>query len=122
MSCSEMKKLCKHLVISTAVNFDGTNVLVGIPAGSYLDDEKYCIVIAQNIPATATVNAPVIIRIGTTATNYPLVNCDGTPVTACSLNTRTRYSTKVSTTATGGVFRFLGKVPCSRCGNLPSIS
>lgn len=122
MSCPMTKCLCKHLIISTAVNFDGTNVLVGIPAGSYLDGEKYCIVIAQNIPTTATINAPVIIRIGATATNYPMVNCDGTPVTACSINTRTRYSTRVDTTPTGGNFRLTGKLSCSRCGNLPSIS
>ena len=123
MSCPTTKKLCKHLIISTAVNFDGTNVLIGIPAGSYLDCEKYCIVIAQNLPETATINAPVIIRIGTTTTNYPLVNCDGSGVVASQISTRTRYSTRVSTNATTGSFQLIGRLPCSTCNNrLPAIS
>jgi len=43
-------------------------------------------------------------------------------VTACSINTRTRYSTVVNTNTTTGVFKLLGKLPCSHCAdNLASL-
>ena len=45
------------------------------------------------------------------------MNCDCSTVYACSINRRTRYSVVVRTDITGGVFKLLGRVPCSRCGN-----
>lgn len=115
MSCPTTKRLCKRLVISQAVTFDGTNLVINIPEGSYLNNEKYCIIVAQNIPATVTIAAPVVVTIGTGTTTYPLMNCDCTNVTACSINRRTRYSVCVHTDIATGVFKLLGKIPCSRC-------
>lgn len=115
--CQNTKRLCDRLVVSSAVSFNGTNLVINIPTGNYADREKYCIVVAQNIPTTTTITAPVVITIGTSTTTYPLLNCDCTPVYACSINRRTRYSTKVQTSIAGGSFRLLGKLPCSRCAN-----
>ncbi len=113
MSCKTSCKLCDRLVISQAVTFTGGNVVVNLPAGSYRNGCKYCIVIAQAIPDTATINAPVVVTIGTGAQQYPLTNRCCAQVTACGIRTRTRYSTTVSTSATGGTFRLLGKTcPC----------
>ena len=117
MSCPTTKRLCKRLVISQAVTFDGTNLVINIPEGNYCNYEKYCIIVAQNIPTTATIAAPVVITIGTDTTTYPLVNCDCTNVTAYSINRRTRYSVCVHTDIATGVFKLLGKIPCSRCAN-----
>lgn len=117
MSCPNYKKLCNRLIISDAVNFDGTNLIIDIPQGTYANCEKYCIVVAQNIPTTATINAPVFITIGGGTTTYPLLNCDCTQVTACSINRRTRYSVRVRTDITTGSFVLLGKLPCSRCSD-----
>ena len=117
MSCPTTKTLCKRLVISQAVTFDGTNLIINIPAGAYNDNEKYCIVVAQNIPDTTTITAPVVITIGTGTTTYPLMNCDCTNVGACAINRRTRYSVCVHTNIGTGVFKLLGKLPCSRCIN-----
>lgn len=117
MSCPNVKRLCKNLVISAAVTFDGTNLVINLPEGVYGNHCKYCIVVAQNIPETTTITAPVVITIGDGTTTYPLVNCDCTPVYACSINRRTRYSTKVSTDIAGGTFRLLGKLPCTHCAN-----
>lgn len=117
MSCSNYKRLCNRLVISQAVTFTGDNLVINLPAGNYLNGEKYCIIVAQNIPTTTTINAPVVITIGTDTTTYPLTNCDCSTVYACSINRRTRYSVCVSTNLTSGTFRLLGKLPCSQCAN-----
>lgn len=121
MACKPVCKLCDRLVISQAVTFDGTNLIINLPAGSYNDGCKYCIVVAQAIPAATTINAPVVITIGTGTEQYPLTNRCCAQVTACAIRTRTRYSTCVSTSATGGSFKLLGKPCCSPNNALTSI-
>ena len=81
MSCKPVCKLCNHLVLSQAVAFTGGNLEINLPAGSYNNGEKYCIVVAQSIPDAATINAPVYITIGTGTTLYPLTkrNCAQVP-------------------------------------------
>lgn len=118
-----MKRLCDRLIISSAVTFADGTLTINLPAGNYGNREKYCIVVAQTIPETATITAPVVITIGDDATTtYPLVNCDCSTVYACSINTRTRYTVCVFTDITSGVFRLMGKLPCSRCtSNLASL-
>lgn len=117
MSCPNVKRLCNNLIISSAVTFADDTLTINLPAGTYGNGCKYCIVVAQTIPETTTINAPVVFTIGTGTTEYPLLNCDCTPVTACSINTRTRYSTIVRTGIASGSFNLLGKLPCSRCAN-----
>ena len=99
---------------------DGT-LTINLPAGSYANGEKYCIVIAQAIPEATTITAPVVITIGTGTEEYPLTNRCCAQVTAASLRTRTRYSTVVSTSATGGTFKMLGKGSCAPVNNLTAI-
>ena len=118
MACKPSCRLCKNLIISqsvTVVTVDGVDTLVvDLPVGNYGDNCKYCIVIAQTIPDTATINMPVAFSIGgVTTTVYPFVRCDCSQVTACAIRTRTRYSTIVSTSATSGVFKSMGGLcPC----------
>lgn len=122
MSCTNCKRLCKRLIISDAVNFTDGTLIIDIPAGSYEDRNKYCIVVAQNLPDTTTINAPVLISIGGEATTYPLLNADCTTVYACSINRRTRYSVCVHTDVAGGAFKLLDKIPCSQCkNNVPAL-
>lgn len=117
MSCTPVKKLCNRLVISESVTFTDGSLVVNLPAGNYANGEKYCVVIAQNIPEETTITAPVVFTIGDGTTTYPLLNCNCTAVTACSVNRRTRYSVKVNTGIADGVFSLIGKLPCSRCVN-----
>lgn len=114
MACKCIGRLCDRFIISTAVAFTGGNLVITIPAGSYNNNEKYCIVVAQSIPATATINAPVVIQIGTGMQLYPVTRCDCAPLTVCGIKTRRRYSMRVETTPTSGVFRMLGKT-CGCC-------
>ena len=122
MACSNVCRLCDHLAISTAVTFDGTNLVVTLPQDSFRNGEKVCIVIAQTIPAETTITAPVVIEIGDGEVQYPLTTRYCAQVTACGVRTRTKYSTRVVTNATGGTFRLLGDPACSPNNNLQSIN
>lgn len=121
MACKPVCQLCRHLVLSQAVTFADDTLTINLPAGAYNNCEKYCIVVAQPIPATTTINAPVVITIGTGTEQYPLTTKNCRQVTACGIRTRTRYSTCVVTNATGGTFRMLGQPCCSPNNQLNAI-
>lgn len=121
MSCKPVCKLCDRLVISQEVTFADGTLTVNLPAGSYGRGCKYCMVIAQSIPAATTITAPVVITIGDGTEEYPLVNNCCAAVTACALRTRTRYSVVVATDATGGTFKMLGRGCCAPDNALRAI-
>ena len=123
MACKNVCKLCDKLIISTAVTFTaGTGLIITIPECAYNDGCKYCIVVAQTIPAETTISAPVFIQIGTGSVLYPLDKCDCTQATACSMRTRTKYSTRVETTSNSGVFKLLGRIACAPDNRLNAIN
>ena len=121
MACRNVCKLCDKLIISDAVTFAAGTLTINIPEGSYANGCEYCIVVAQTIPEATTITAPVVITIGTGTTEFPLVNRCCAPVLACGLRTRTRYKVIVSTSATGGTFKMLGKPCCSPSNALPAL-
>ena len=90
MSCKPVCKLCPNLILSQAVTFTGGNLVINLPAGSYNNGQKYCIVVAQAIPAATTINAPVVVTVGAGTQQYPLANQYCAQVTACGIRTRTR--------------------------------
>lgn len=114
-------RLCKRLVISQAVTFATDTLTINLPAGSYNDGQKYCIVVAQAIPDATTINAPVVVTIGDGTVEYPLLSRCGAQLTAAALRTRTRYATIVFTNATGGTFKLLGNAACAPVNNLTAI-
>lgn len=114
-------KLCPRFIISEGVTFTGGNLVINLPAGTYSNNCKYCIVVAQSIPTATTINAPVYITIGTGTQLYPLNKCNCAQVTACGIRTRTRYSTVVNTSPTGGSFRMLGHPACAPDNSLAGI-
>ena len=118
---SNVCRLCKRLVISQAVTFADGTLTINLPAGAYNNGEKYCIVVAQALPTTATIGAPVVITIGDGTETYPLTNKCCAPVTVCGIRTRTRYATVVSTSATGGSFKMLGNPCCAPDNRLAAI-
>lgn len=122
MACKNVCRLCNKLAISTAVAFTDGNLVITLPANSYDNGEKVCIVIAQSIPAETTITAPVVIQIGDGTELYPLTNRCCAQVTACGVRTRTKYSTRVVTSAVGGTFRMLGNPACSPNNALESIN
>ena len=122
MPCKNICNLCPNLVISQSVNFTDGNLVIVVPPGTYENGRKICIVVAQSIPEATTITAPVMIQIGTGETLYPLQNRCCAQVTACGVRTRTKYATRVATSATGGVFKMLGNPACSPSNNLTAIN
>lgn len=121
MACKAVCKLCDKLVISQAVTFADGVLTINLPAGTYNNGCKYCIVVAQTIPAATTITAPVEITIGTGTETYPLLGNCCQQITACGIRTRTRYATRVVTDAAGGSFRLLGRACCSPNYSLAGI-
>lgn len=127
MNCDKnCNRLCPNLIISTAVTLvtvEGTDtLLINIPAGTYRNGCKYCIVVAQSIPTTVPIGTPVAVSIGgDTTTVYPLTNKCCAQVTACAIRTRTRYPVCVSTSATGGTFKVLSGLSCAPNNALASL-
>lgn len=122
MPCKNICNLCPNLVISQSVNFTDGNLVIVVPPGTYENGRKICIVVAQSIPEATTITAPVMIQIGTGTTLYPLENRCCAQVTACGIRTRTKYATRVATSATGGVFKMLGNPACSPSNSLTAIN
>lgn len=107
--CVKNCRLCDKFILSQTITFDGTSLIVNLPANAYQNRCKYCIVLAQAIPEETTINAPVVFTIGTGTTEYPFVNCDCTPIYASQVRTRRIYSTRVNTAVDDGVFKYIGK-------------
>lgn len=122
MACKNSCQLCRNLVISQSISFTGGNLVVNLPAGSYEDGRKICVILAQAIPTTTTIGAPVVFTIGTGTQLYPLVNRCCRPVTACGVRTRTKYSVCVETNATGATFKMLGNPCCQPNNNLSAVN
>lgn len=122
MTCKETCKLCPHLIISQSVDFTDGNLVINLPAGTYNNGREYCIVVAQSIPTTATISAPVYITVGSGTELYSLTNKCCVQVTACAMRTRTKYSTVVVTSASGGTFKLLGKPACAPSNNLSGLN
>lgn len=126
MNCNGNCKICDNIVISSSVSvitIAGVDTLViDLPNATYLNNNKYCVVVAQAIPDTATINMPVVFSIGgVTTTVYPFINCNCTQVTATGVRTRTRYPVCVYTTTSSGVFRSLRPLCCYPTDNLVSL-
>lgn len=119
--------LCENLVLSTSVSVvavGGVDTLViDIPAGGcYCNGKKICLVIAQTIPETATINQPVAISIGgDTTVVYPIVDKCCRQTTACQFRTRKKYPLRIQTNATTAVFKSLGGLSCCPTYQLDAI-
>ena len=122
MACRDNCKLCNRLIISTAVAFTDGNLVITIPSGSYGNLEKFCIVIAQRIPDTTTINAPVVIQAGSGPVLFPVMRPNCAPLTASGVRTRTKYAMRVHTWSDTGTFRLLKDVCCVPTENLPALN
>ena len=110
---------CKE-ILTTAVAVTAGNLVLTLPASTFTNCCQYVIRIAQDIPATATNLMPVVIQIGTDATQYPLVRKCGHNVYANQVKTRCRYVVSVA----ADTARFVlcnGFLRIENCGAIVSI-
>lgn len=113
-------KVCKKLVVSDSVTFADNQLLIDVPEATYGNKCHYCLLVAQAIPTTATIAAPVYITIGgVTTTTYPLLNCNGVQLTASDIASRMRYGVVVRTNATSGSFVLTSGLKCG-CDSVPA--
>ena len=121
MSCQNVCKLCPRLIISESVLFDPTtnSLDITIPDNGYRDCDTVCIVVAQAIPSSTTINALVYIVVG--GTRFPLVKCSCSQAVSCEIQTRTKYKTRVVTNTVSGTFRLQGRIYCTRPSNLTTL-
>ena len=97
-------------------------LVIDIPQATYGNNCCYRLLLAQQLPDTATINMPVAISIGgDTTTVYPLTKCNCTQLTPCALRYRQVLSVVVLTTPTAGIFKVLNKLPCCPTNNLLSL-
>lgn len=120
--CNNTCTECPYKIYSvsvTVVTVDTVPTLVvDVPAQSFTNYQRGCLVITQNIPEAATISMPVAISIGgDTTTVYPVVSCDCSTVTACQLRTRRRYPFTVRVSGTAGTFKILRNLSCAPCNN-----
>lgn len=111
MECVKNCRLCNKFILSQSIVYNSTvnQLIIDLPAGSYGDCQKYCIVLAQSIPSETTINAQVVFTIGGDATTgYPFLNRNCTPIYASQVRTRRIYPTRVSTSVGSGVFKYIG--------------
>ena len=117
-SCNE----CSRKVFSDSVSVVTVDtvatLVVDVPAQTFSNNQRGCLVLTQTIPTTATIAMPVAVSIGgDTTTVYPVVSCDCSPVTACQLRTRRRYPFVVRVSGTAGTFKILKNLSCAPCNN-----
>lgn len=108
MECVKNCRLCDKFILSQEITFEDDTLIVNLPQNAYGNRCKYCIVLAQSIPAETIINAPVVFTIGDSDTQYPFVNCDCTPIYASQVRTRRLYPTRVNTAVNTGVFKYIG--------------
>lgn len=98
-------RLCNNFILSTSVTVTGDVLVVNIPALPCLNG---CLVVAQAIPAAATINQPVVVTVGTDTTQYPLVDKCGVQLSAGRLDIRNRYPFRFITANTQSIFKICG--------------
>lgn len=104
-------KLCNNFILSDSVTVVGTSLVVNV---LNVPCNRGCLVIAQTVPAAATVDMPVFITIGSDTTQYPLVDKCGVQVSAGRLCVRYRYPFKFITANTQSIFKICGsRCPCN---------
>ena len=113
-------RICKRFVGSLSVTATATALIINIPDATYNNCDRLCLAVLQTIPTTATRGLPVVVTIGADTTQYPLVRCNGTPVTQEYVGEGNIYQLKVLTTSSSAVFRVLNNL-CAVSTNIPAI-
>lgn len=107
-------------VTAESVTFAGSTLTINVPQRTFYVGCPYFLRITEEIPETATVNAPVVITIGDGTVEYPLMKLFGGQAIAANLRSGYSYPIMLVQGGTNGAFRLLDRLPCSPVGMITS--
>lgn len=106
-------RICSNIVVSTNVAISGSEMVITIPAATYTNNEKLCILVAQAIPASAT-PLPVVIQVTGASATTPFRTTCGHNIYSDQLRTRTIYPSYAATDSQTFVYRLKERcLPCT---------
>lgn len=108
-------------ITADAITFAAGTLTINIPQRTYNSGCPYFLRLTEPIPDTATIGAEVVVTIGTGTVEYPLIACNGAPVTAENLRSGYSYPVAVVSSGTSGAFRVLAPLTYSRLSAAFSI-
>lgn len=115
---------CRRNIYSSGVSIVDGTLVIDIPATSFYNCQKGCLLIVQDFPAETTLAAPVAISIGgDTTTLYPVIGCNG-QITATMITPNKRYPFIVVLNTTPGSIKIVnGLLPGRRpvISNIPAV-
>jgi hypothetical protein len=115
MSCNSIVSCrcnkCKVLVTVTSATVTAGKLILNIPSQNLANNEKICLLIALTLPVSST-PIPVVITVGTSTTQLPLISKCGNFIYSDQIKTRSIYP--LSFKSDVKQFDFIGKF-CLSC-------
>lgn len=108
-------------VTAEAITFADGTLTINVPQRAFNSCCPYFLRLVDEIPAETTIGADVVITIGTGTVEYPLLTCNGTPVTAELLRSGYSYPIMLVSGGTSGAFKLLGRLCYSKLGTAFSV-
>lgn len=102
-------------VTAEAITFADGTLTINVPQRVFNSGCPYFLRLQDEIPPETTIGAPVVVTIGDSTVEYPLVSCNGAQLTAEYLRSGYSYPVTVVNSGTSGAFRLLA--PIRYCRN-----
>ena len=108
-------------VTPETITFADDTLTINLPQRTYSAGCPYFLRLIETIPAETTIGAEVVITIGTGTVIYPLVDCNGAPVTAEKLRSGYSYPVAVVSNGTAGAFKVLAPLVYNKLSGVFSV-
>lgn len=103
-------------VTEETLTFAAGTLTINVPQRTFTAGCPYFLRIVDEIPAATTIGADVVITIGTGTVEYPLLACDGTPLTAERLRSGYSYPIRLVASGTTGAFKLIAPICYGKYG------
>ena len=108
-------------VTEEAITFADSTLTINVNQRAFNSGCPYFLRLVDEIPAETTIGAAVVITIGTGTVQYPLLDCNGVPLTAERIRSGYSYPIKLVSSGTTGAFKLLGPLCYSKLGAAFSV-
>ncbi len=106
--CYPVLRIHPRSVTAAEIAFADDMLTINVPQRSFDSGKRYYLRIEEPIPAETTIGAAVVLTIGDGTVEYPLLDCNGTPITAERIRSGYRYTIELVGTPANGAFRVTG--------------